>query len=693
MKKIYTLVGATLMSAAAFAQVSFSDDFESYNVGDYIGTVSPEWTTWSGANGGTEDTQVNNALNHTSGGSKSVKFTSTSSTGGPQDQVLPFGGQYNTGTFSYTMYMFVETSKGAYFNFQGNTAIGTLYAMECYMNQLGEMYMTNTNGLLAQTTYPMNTWFELRYDINLNTNSWVVSIDNVQVASFANTVNQIASIDIFPVNSANYGGNNQSSYYVDDVSFSYTPYVLPAVNAGVIAVGSKHPATRQPAAFTGFVGQQKKLAATVRNLGTNAITSFDISYTYNSNTVTQTVSSVNIASLASYMVEFTAPVALIVGNNPIVYTVSNVNGAGADNDANDDMSTYNANITVVPAPNRVVVGEEGTGTWCQWCPRGAVYMDYMAETYDGYFAGVAVHNGDPMTVPSYDASFSALISGYPSSLVDRGGEVDPSAMEPGFLQRLTIPGHANISTGAQVSGTTLNVSLTYTFTQAANSSYKVICLLLEDSVTGTGSSYSQSNAYNNNSAGPMGGFESLPASVSFNIMNYNHVARALSPSFTGAPNVFPATVNVGNTFTFNFTFTVPAGWDQSQMHIVGILIDPQGSFDNAGEVTLAQAITNGFVSGTPITGVQNQEPAFTEALNLYPNPATDMAYANITLSQPEEVIMTITDITGKVVATRNYGELTGNNLLPINTTEFADGIYLVEVRTATGVSTSKLIVQ
>lgn len=690
MKKMYTLVGAALMSVASFAQVSFSDDFESYNVGDYIGTVSPDWTTWSGTNGGTEDTQVNNTMNHTSGGSKSVKYTSTSSTGGPQDCVLPFGGAYNTGTFVYQMSMFVESGKGGYFNFQANTTLGQLWSMECYLNQAGDMYMTNTNGLLAQVTYPTNAWFDLKYDINLNTNSWNVYIDNVLVATFANTVNQIASIDIYPVNSTSYGGNSQAGFYVDDVSYSYTPYTLPARNGAVIATGAIHPATRQPAAFSGFVGQQKRLAATVRNLGTSAITSFDISYNYNSNTVTQTVSSVNIASLASYTVEFNTPVALISGNNPIVFTVSNVNGQGADLDAADDASTYNCNITVVPAPNKMVVGEEGTGTWCQWCPRGAVYMDYMAETYDGYFAGVAVHNGDPMTVAPYDTPFSQLISGYPSSIVDRGTDVDPSAMETDFLQRLTVPGHANIGTGAQLNGTTLNVSLTYTFTQAADNTYKVLCVLTEDSVQSN--SYSQANAYANNAAGPMGGFESLPSSVPGSQMNYNHVARALSPSFTGAASVFPAVVNVSDVHTFNFTFTVPATWDQTQMHIVGILIDGTGRFDNAGDVSIAQAISNGYVTGTQITGVET--PAQPDAqISLYPNPATDMAYASVQMEGSQEVSMTITDITGKVVAQRNYGTLSGAQLFPISTTEFAKGVYMVEIRTGETVTTTKLIVQ
>ena len=88
MKKLYTLAGATLIAATMSAQASFSDDFESYNVGDYIGAVSPDWTTWDGITGGPEDTQVGNAQNHTPAGSKSCHWTSSSSSGGPPPPVV-----------------------------------------------------------------------------------------------------------------------------------------------------------------------------------------------------------------------------------------------------------------------------------------------------------------------------------------------------------------------------------------------------------------------------------------------------------------------------------------------------------------------------------------------------------------------------------------------------------------------------
>lgn len=687
MKKLYTLAAATMLCSALVAQSSFSDDFESYNVGDYLGP-QPQWTTWSGASSTTEDTQVNNVMNNTPSGSKSVKYVSTAANGGPQDCVLPFGGQYSTGTFAYQMDLFIETGKGAYFNFQGSTTIGALYAMECHMNQNGDMYLVNTNGMLGQTTYPVNQWFELRFDINLNTNSWNVYINNVLSASFSNTVNQIASIDIYPANLAAYNGNAQSSFYVDDVSYTHTPYTLPTLNAAVVAVGALNPATLAPAAFTGIVGQSRQFATTVRNLGVNPITSFTVSYNYNSGTVNQNVTSVNVASLASTQVLFTTPATLASGSHLLSVTVSNVNGLGPDGDPSDDVGTQNVTITTVPAPGKIVVGEEATGTWCQWCPRGAVFMDYMENTYAGYWAGIAVHNGDPMVVTAYDAAMGALISGYPSQLVDRGAAIDPSQVEGAFMNRIVVPGVATMVNGAQYNTSTgqLDVSITYNFTSNASSSYKVACVLTEDDVTGTGSTYNQSNAYGNNAAGPMGGFENYGSSVSYTIMHYDHVARALSPSFAGGSG-FPTTVSSGYSQTFNYTFTVPAAWDINEMHIIGLLIDPSGEIDNGSTTTINQAIANGYVTGTNTAEL----PGFT--VNVFPNPTVGDATLEVNLSTPQNVVVNITDLTGKVVSTINFGELNGNLLLPVNTAGFASGLYMVEVRTGESVTTTKLIVE
>ena len=108
----------------------------------------------------------------------------------------------------------------------------------------------------------------------------------------------------------------------------------------------------------------------VINLGLTTITSFDIDFDYNGNIISENVTGVNIPMLSSYSVAFTNPIVLAGGSNSAV-TISNVNGLGPDNVPSNDASSTIISA-VEPTPNKLVVGEEATGTWCGWCPRGAV---------------------------------------------------------------------------------------------------------------------------------------------------------------------------------------------------------------------------------------------------------------------------------------------------------------------------------
>src|SRR4051812_17859287 len=120
MKKATLLLSCICLFIGANAQ-TFTDGFEADTLGK-LGPQSPDWRTWSGAGGGTDDVNVVNTDNHTAGGSKSIYFSSTSATGGPSDCVLPFGAApLTTGHFTFTAWFKVPAAKSAYFNFQGTS--------------------------------------------------------------------------------------------------------------------------------------------------------------------------------------------------------------------------------------------------------------------------------------------------------------------------------------------------------------------------------------------------------------------------------------------------------------------------------------------------------------------------------------------------------------------------------------------
>ena len=192
MKKITYLLSSFLIATGVNAQL-FTDDFESYTNGQYIGPASASWTTWSGAEGGAEDVQATNA--QALSGVNSIYFSSVAAGGGPQDVVLDFGQQYVDGIFTYESAFYINAGKNAYFNFQATPVIGTTWAMNCNMANgivnIDDGVSTN----LALGTYSDATWFTLQIVANLSTGRWQAYVDGVCIGVWANSINQLAATD------------------------------------------------------------------------------------------------------------------------------------------------------------------------------------------------------------------------------------------------------------------------------------------------------------------------------------------------------------------------------------------------------------------------------------------------------------------------------------------------------------------
>ena len=659
MKKHYLLLTALAICTFANAQFDFSDDFESYTVGDYVGLNSDSWTTWSGDVGTTEDVQVTNTMANES--SNSIYFSSTATGGGPQDVVVDFGEVFTSGDFVFESDFYVNQSTGAYFNFQAESEIGVTWALDCSMVN-GAISIENSSTVMLASTYTQAEWFTLRIEIGLTTNNWEVFIDGVSIGSFSNPVNQVASLDIFPIL-----GNQ---FYVDNISMSHTPFVLPNLNGAMMLINP----------IEGLVSQARFATVEVKNLGLTNINSFDVVLNYNGSITTESLTGVDLNSFESMMVEFTTPIILNEGEAELSATITAINGSYVeDDDLSDDTKVIFVNA-IKPADGKIVIAEEGTGTWCGWCPRGTVAMDLMAHNYEGYYEGIAVHNGDPMTVPLYDASLE--VSGYPSALVDRGSEIDPGNIKVDFMQRIIVEPSAFITNGAYMDGDSLNVSLTVDFNSAASGNWKIACVLTEDGVSGNANGYAQSNYYSGGADGDLIGLDGenwadLPGTVSATNMVYDHVARALSPSFDGYAG-FPNSIASGGTYTFNFKFGMDANWKAEDMHIVGMLMDASGRTDNGSSSSIETAVTNGFTSGTEVLATADLSH-FDAVLNLYPNPTRDYLNLSLHIKEASDVEINIVNIAGQIIANHSYNRIVGAQTLPLNVSGFVSGLYTVEL--------------
>ena len=263
------------------------------------------------------------------------------------------------------MWIYVLSDQAAYFNFQAKATIGTTWALDNYFDGDGKFRATlgsSANGYLCEIDYTPETWVKYTLIADLTDNNWEVKLNDVTVAKFANPNNTIASIDIYPnyVTGTETRGNG-STFYIDDISYDYLPFVKPNLDATLLLIGYKP----QFLADLSAAGTMQ-----VRNLGNTAITSLEVSYKLgNGATQVASFNNLNIASLGFQTIDLPA-VKYLAGQNELSVEITKVNGVADDNTANN---IKKSNLSgVVPAEFKKVVSEEATGTWCQWCPRGAV---------------------------------------------------------------------------------------------------------------------------------------------------------------------------------------------------------------------------------------------------------------------------------------------------------------------------------
>lgn len=419
-------------------------------------------------------------------------------------------------------------------------------------------------------------------------------------------------------------------------------------------------------------GTDLKIVGTLVNHGTDPLTSIDYSYTVNGgDAVVESITGTNISGV--YQFELTTPVNIdTVGDYNIVVTISNMNGG---EDANMDNNTASVTVSALEfAPTKRVFGEEATGTWCGWCPRGAVMMDYMASTYPDTWIGVAVHNNDPMTVTEYDDGIGNFIGGYPSGLVDRTGDFDPLNFESVYLERINKIAPIDI----RIENVIFNEeTMELSFDVAADflttvEGARFNAIITENGVTGSSSGYDQANYYSGGANGEMGGYENLPDTVPAADMVYNHVGRAILGGWDGVDGSIASTIGAGESASYTFTTTLNDSWNVDELEFVGLVIANNGEILNAAKGDIHTSIFS--------------DKALAKDFSLYPNPFNE----SITLSNLQSVNkVIISNIVGQII--NMYDVSTESKVIPMNDIE--SGIYMITIVDKNNNSRTKRIIK
>ena len=674
MKKLLLSILAVCCCQFSYGQSSFSDDFEGYATGDFIGTNSSGWTTWSGATGNSED--VRTTTEQSASGQHSIKFVGVGQ-GGPQDVISYFGGEkLTTGFLSTSLNMYVPTGKVGYFNIQGEVTVGQTWSINVFV-QNGNIEVTDGASVIVLTT-PINhdEWFNVGFDINFDINSWKLVVNGSCVGVYANPSNSAASIDLFPV--AN------GEFFVDDYQYSYQPEAPnPALDAGLSGVNL---GTR------GIQGAQKDVSGSVVNFGTDAITSFEVEVNNNGESTTSAFDNLNLATGES--IDFALDEKILVGGgtNSVTVRLSKINGQEGDEDDCNNLAT-SIFEGVVPADSKKVIMEESTGTWCGFCPRGAVGMERLLYQYPDHFIGIAVHGGsanEPMLLLEYDRGLDP--DGYPNAKVDRTVDIDPGSGEGPFYDRIIAPPVANLDLGAEYDETSreLNVSLGVNALQAIEAGHTVNIVITEDGVHSDDPAYAQRNYFSGGTTDLIDlagrNYKDLPDPVPASEMVYDHVARASLGNYDGQPFA-GSDLSVGESRTVNFNYTIPEEYNSETMHIIAIMLAPDGTVNNGNSVTIAEAVANGFVTST------EYDYELTSLTNVFPNPVRDIATVEVLIEELNRVTVNVMDVTGAIIKTEDFGTLSGVQKLSIDTQDLPKGFYTLKINAGNKYTTSKIIKQ
>jgi len=422
------------------------------------------------------------------------------------------------------------------------------------------------------------------------------------------------------------------------------------------------------------------LLGTIKNFGSVEVNNLDISWSIDNGTTVNTdnLTGLSIAAAQTYDFTHSIPIDMSTTQNYNVKVwVSNPNGNSDGNNINDTITKSLVSISQVP--QKVVVGEEGTGTWCGWCPGGTVSLKNLKHYYPDSWIGISIHHDDPMVETEYDNTlYPGKLTGLPGGLIDRKNhceELGVTEFEAGYQERVvkTTPVAVNISNIDWNNSTReLSFDIEATFYTNIDGDFRINAVVTEDEVTGTDNNWDQHNYYHNvEDLIDWEGinWKNLPDPVPAANMVYNDVARKIFGGWSGTAGSIPSSVVDGTVYSHSYSYVFPDTMDENHFNIIGMVIDQN-----------SEEIINAKLTPLIISSVQTKYPY--KNVMIFPNPSKGLI--NIVNARNSKI--EIFNINGqKIKEITNY-----SNFETIDLSNNISGIYIVKIINNESIITKKI---
>ena len=294
----------------------------------------------------------------------------------------------------------------------------------------------------------------------------------------------------------------------------------------------------------------------------------------------------------------------VVGNHTLKLRVVSINGKDDAYAPNSEQTLALSVKNSVPVQRLVV--EEGTGTWCQFCPKGIVGLRKASEAYPNHFIGIAIHKfnaSDPMFASDYA---NVGLSSAPSCVINRNGRaIDPYyGSNKSILDDLAAAVKEVPMIGVDVNGVwnadSTVVTVNANIDSYVSGKYEIAYVLTADNLTANKSSWRQSNYYTNFTKQQLidQGEEDLAifakdGDKGSKYFNWEFMDVLIGSSYSNASNLAaPVTLTANETTTTSYDVAMPtkAALKNAlkatgrKVAVIAIVIDQQtGQVVNAGK--------------------------------------------------------------------------------------------------------------
>lgn len=409
------------------------------------------------------------------------------------------------------------------------------------------------------------------------------------------------------------------------------------------------------------------ITGTIKNLGSNAITSIDINWQENGGaTHTQSLSGLNILAGQTYSYNHFDMWNAAIGQSTIHVWVSNTNG-GADTDmTNNDITKV---VSVASnSTTRFPLYEKFTSSTCNPCASfGTVFHPfYNTNTTNLALINYQVNwpsTGDPYFTSEINTRRGFYgVSGVPTLFVD--AKDSPSGTVAALQSELTsetaIPAYFAITSESSLSGNDVTVNVTTT--PYLTGTYRLFAAVVEKTTT--------QNATTNGET------------------SFDNVMMKMLPNATGTilncvhdtPIATTLTANVGNGAYINSTLTGTALTASTN------LVHTEDINDLQVIVFIQDYTTKMVMQAQLVPWAALANNTFNKSkFSVFPNPSTGMV--KIITESPIDI--SVVDVLGKeVFASKNN---TSNSTIDLSSLQ--KGVYLVKVTGDTIYATEKLILK